>query len=277
MSQPLKERARSGRPAQSGNGQGNHAEPIISYEVGDDPEAVPVRVAWARAMRFCRALTKGSTAEVKEKGTGRVLYTYKYRGVDDVVTLAGMAFRQFGIMVLPVDIQTEYRPAGQMMTCFATVTYEVSALGEGSFRGTVKSEGIDNADKATVKAEQQAYRVFLTTALSLPTYDPKLDSDATPVLRPEPPGPFAIRDEILDPKTSLARLQALKSEFKRDADLAATLVPVGDGEERLWDLLTRVGKAREAERERERAEAERNRTAALAAQVDAPVDPPDGA
>jgi ERF superfamily len=249
MTETLKARAAAARTGPAGGRSdpgktGDSAVPTIDFEVGDDPEAVPVKVAWARAMRFCRALTKGSTARVNGKD-GKLLYTYKYRGVDDVVTLAGVAFRHFGIMVVPVEVVVEYRPAGQMVACYATVTYEVSSLGEGTFRGTVKSEGIDNGDKATVKAEQQAFRVFLTTALCLPTYDPTMDSDATPMVRPEPPGPFGVRDEILAPGTSVQRLIAIQSELRHDPALAATAVPVGDEEIRLWDLVVRTRKARE--------------------------------
>lgn len=239
--------ARSG-PAPSGRGDpaktGDTAVPTI-VEVGEDPEPVPVRVAWARAMRICKALTKGSTAEVKNR-EGKFLYSYKYRGIDDVVTLAGLAFREVGVMVVPVDIQIEYRPAGQMVTCYATVTYEVSSIDGSSFRGVVRSEGIDNGDKATVKALQQAYRVFLTTALTLPTYDPTHDTDATPMVRPEPPSPLEMRDEILNPNTSLQRLKAITSQFRQEQDLAATVVPHGDRQVTLWDLHVEVVKARTA-------------------------------
>jgi hypothetical protein len=246
----LRSWATAAKVGTAGNGRSDpgktadSAVPTI-VEMGSDPEAVPVRQAWARAMRICKALTKGSTARVNNK-EGKFLYSYQYRGVDDVVTLAGLAFREVGVMVVPVEIATEYRPAGQMVTCFATVTYEVSSIDGSSFRGVVRSEGIDNGDKATVKALQQAYRVFLTTALTLPTYDPTTDSDATPILRPEPPSPLELRDEIVNPQTSLSRLLAISGELKRDNSLAATRVPVGDREVTLWDLCVETGKARRA-------------------------------
>lgn len=244
----LRSRAAAGRIQPTGNGtrggaDTGQAEPIIIEEVGEDPEAVHVKVAWARAMRFCRALSKGSTARVTNK-EGKLLYTYQYRGIDDVVTLAGMAFRQFGVMVMPVEVVTEYRP-GHMKECHVLATYEITSLGEGTMRATIRSEGMDLGDKSTVKAEQQAFRIFLTTALCLPTYDPTMDSDATPLTRPEPPSPLELRDHILDPNTSAQQLKARLGELKRDPDLAATKVPVGDEQVTLWDLCTRTGKARE--------------------------------
>src|ERR1043165_6258816 len=86
MTQPdLKTRAQQGRPAQSSSPAANSSDPIYELVARDDPEAVPTKVAWARVMRFCRGLPKNSVAQVKDK-TGKVLYTYKYRGVDDVVS-----------------------------------------------------------------------------------------------------------------------------------------------------------------------------------------------
>jgi hypothetical protein len=197
-------------------------------------------------MRFCRALPKGSTATVTTKSGAS--YTYHYRGIDDVLSLAGAALREHGVLVMPIEKHAEYRAIGQANVCTLKATFEVSSLGEGSFQGVALGEGVDLGDKATVKAETQAHRTFMVQALSLPTYDISADSDANPVQRPEPPGSFAIRDEILDPKTSLGRLKAIRSELQRDSALAAEMVPDGESNVHLWDLLTRVGKAREAQR-----------------------------
>lgn len=235
-----------GQPVQLATG----SEAVIDFTVVEegDPEKVDVKVAWARAMRWCRALPKNSTAEVKDK-TGRLLYKFKYRGIDDVVTLAGMAFRQFGVTVVPIKIDVEHR-IGQPSTCMVTVTYRITSLGEGEIIGVSRGESIDFGANATIKAEQQAFRLFLTTALCLPTHDPTMDSDAAPILRPQPPTPAALRDEMLNPKTSTQRMRALLSELKADPKLGATRVPVPDDSsnmyESLYDLNVRVGRERAA-------------------------------
>jgi hypothetical protein len=252
----LRSRARASQ-SPGAKGDSTHtasgAEPVIDFEVGDDPEAVPVRVAWARVMRFCRALSKGSTAKVVTKGGGS--YEYKYRGVDDVVSLAGAGMREFGVIVMPAEIKTEYR-AGNPNWCAVEVTYAILSINSddpGYLKGVARGEAFDFGDKATVKAEQQAFRVFLTTALSLPTYDVSMDTDATPVM-PTLPSPTALRDEMLQPNIEVQRLLAIRGELQRDAQaggtLAVTKVPVPDGqggeaEESLWDLNTRRGKERQ--------------------------------
>lgn len=249
MQPDLKTRAQQNQPAPSGgNPVPNSSEPFVAFEIGDDPESVSTRVAWKRVMRFCRGLTKGSTAQVKDK-TGKVLYTYKYRGADDVVSLAGAALRAHGVDVIPVKIETQYKISGQATTCMVTVTYEVSSLGEGTFQGVSVGEAIDFGDKATVKALTQAYRVFLTTALTLPTYNVSWDSDASPVQRPMPPTPEELRDEMLNPKTSRQRMAAMYQEFKRDPALGGQMVFTKAGsndQETLLDLNVRLGKERAA-------------------------------
>lgn len=243
---PLREQARAARPADSRPATPVSSEPTVVFDVGEDPESVPVRYAWARVMRFCRALPKGSTATVSTSKGGS--FSYRYRGVDDVVSLAGAALREFGVMINPVKIDVTHR-VGTPSWCKVDVTYSVTSLGEGEIVGVSCGEALDFGDKALVKALTQAYRVFLTTALSLPTYDVSMDSDARPITRPMPPSPFELRDEMLDPKTSLDRLRAILDALQRDQDLATTKVPVPDGKggetnESLLFLNLRIGKER---------------------------------
>lgn len=219
-------------------------EAVIEFEVGDDPEAESVKVAWHRVIRFCRALSKGSTARVNTKGGGS--YEYKYRGADDVVSLAGAAIREFGIMITPVEIKSEHRVTGQATWCKVEVTYEITAIGDdkGVIRGVSQGEAIDFGDKALAKALTQCFRIFLTTALSLPTYDVSMDSDASNVQRPAPPTPEELRDNMMQ-TTDKQRLLAIRGELQRDAALASVQVDVpweGGKRMTLWDLNTLRGK-----------------------------------
>lgn len=251
MTQPdLRTRAQQNRPAPSGNPAPNSSEPIIEVEVGDDPEGVSVAVAWARVMRFCRGLPKGSTAEVKDKA-GKVMYRYKYRSADDVMSLVGFALRAFGVTVMPVDVKHQTNISGQATTCTVDVRYAITSLGEGSMLGVSAGSAIDFGDKALVKALTQAYRAFLTTALTLPTYNVAWDSDANPVQRPMPPTPEELRDEMLNPGIKTSRMKAIYAELKRDPALGAQVVTIpndgGPGDstrETLLDLNVRLGRER---------------------------------
>lgn len=244
----LREQARANRPAVDGGQPTAGSEPVI-VDVGEDPEAVDVKVALSRVMRFCRALPKGSTATVTTK-SGQ--YTYKYRGIDDVVSLAGTAMRLFGLIITPSAIETQHK-VGNPSWCKVDVTYLVESLGGGTIIGRSTGEALDFGDKALVKALTQAYRVFLTTLLSLPTRDISLDSDANSVVRPQPPSPLELRDEMLSATVTTQRLRAILSMLQRDEDLARTKVPVptagpdgthNERNEALWDLNVRIGKER---------------------------------
>lgn len=249
MTQPdLKTRAQQNRPAPSGNAAPNSSEPIVELQASEDPESIPTKVAWARVMRFCRGLPKGSTAIVRDK-TGKEMYRYKYRGVDDVVSLAGAALREFGVTVMPIEIKPQHTVSGQATTCYVHVKYLITSLGEGEISGVSFGEGIDFGDKATVKALGQALRVFITTALMLPTYSVAWDSDASPVQRPMPPTPEELRDEMLNPKTSVQRMSTLYGQFRREPELGQAVVETSVGQETLLALNVRLGKERQAARQ----------------------------
>lgn len=251
MSEGLKARAEAakagGRAEVKATGARGAEVPseAIVFEVGDDPEVVPVRVAWKRVMRFCRALPKGSTATVNTKAGGS--YTYRYRGIDDVISLAGRAMREMGVDVVPIEITPVFKTLGQMNSCTVAITYKVTGQStDASDYFEIKSlgEGLDLGDKAALKAQTQAYRTAMITALSLPTYDLSLDSDATPIERPVPPTPEETRDEILRPNTSVQRLVAIQGELRNDRERAAAFVTVEGKQVRLWDLVVDTRKTR---------------------------------
>jgi hypothetical protein len=249
----LKTRAQQGRPAPTGGTVATASEATIEVEVGEDPEAVPVKVAWSRAMRFCKALEKGSKAVVKEKGTGKVLFTYNYRGADDVVTLAGVAFRLFGVIVTLVKLEPVYRNNGQAVTCLMTAHWKIESLGDGQIDAVSCSEAMDyGGDKATVKASTQALRIFLTNQLMLPTGKVSWDSDASPSRLPPLPTPEELRDEMLSPETSRQRMSTIFKTLKDDPDLGSQVVAVrrenmaGLQEETLLALNVRLAGERAA-------------------------------
>lgn len=230
-------------------------DPVLIFEIGDDPEAVPVKVAWSRVMRFCRAVPKGGRATIK---TATGSYSFVYRGIDDILNAVGPALRLFGAEIFPVKVEPAYTTVGRMNICTVIVTYRIQSLGDGEIITQGAGEGADVGERATTKAQTYAFRNMLIAALCLPTIDPKLDADVVNVERPEPPGALALRDEMLDPGTSQQRLLAIRGELRRDKDLARETVevPLGSGtQESLWDLNTRIGKERDAAASR-RAEAE---------------------
>jgi hypothetical protein len=244
MTQSLRERARQQGEGNGGRAEADPAEPVLVFEIGDDPEAVPVKVAWSRVMRFCRAVPKGGKATIK---TATSSYSFIYRGIDDILNAVGPALRLFGAEIFPIEVRPTYSTTGRMNICTVVVTYRIESLGEGEIITQGAGEGADVGERATTKAQTYAYRNMLIAALCLPTMDPRLDADVVNVQRPEPPSPFALRDEMLEPDIRRDRLLAIFGELKRDPFLAGARVPVPDGkggerEESLWDLNVRRGK-----------------------------------
>jgi hypothetical protein len=166
------------------------------------------------------------------------------------MTLAGRALREFGVIIMPKKIDIQHKP-GQPTWCRVDVTYSVTSLGEGELIGVSSGEALDFGDKALVKALTQALRVYLTTAMLMPTYDLSMDSDASPVVMPPPPTPEELRDEMMNPDTSMDRMKAILDMLKRDREMGTRLVPVrqDDGSskmETLIDMNIRIGKERRA-------------------------------
>lgn len=210
-----------------------------------DVDDVAVWTAWARVMRDVKSIRKSATASIRsEKGS----FSFNYRGIDMVLNAVGPALRRHGVMVLPVKVEPVYGQAGRMRDVQVTVTYAI--IGPRGDRIEVQSvgEGLDAGERGTPKALTTAYRNMLIVALAIPTEDPKMDPDVVDLQREDPvtANPDAYRDEIVDPRTSLARLRAIRAELISHRVAASVVVnEVGD-DEALKDLYTRVVAERRA-------------------------------
>jgi hypothetical protein len=209
-----------------------------------DVEMVPVHIAWTRVMRDVKAVRKDRVADIKTDKGG---YRFNFRGIDQVLNAVGPALRRHGVTVLPVDIDLT-RSGGRMTESLVKVTYEIT--GPMADTKLVKSagEGLDVGERGLAKALATAYRNMLIVALTIPTDDPKLDPDAVNVQREELPAanPNAYRDEIVDPRTSIRRLQQIYGELRQHRVSGALVVNEHGDDETLADLYTRVVAERRA-------------------------------
>jgi hypothetical protein len=190
-------------------------DPMADYEPGeDDPEMVPVHIAWLRVRKEVRAIAK---REQYNGGGTR----FNFRGVDTVVNTFGPVTLKHGINIFPIGVEAAYRDTttskgSKMRECTVTVTWMVMGPKGDTLPVPLQSQGeaLDSADKGTAKAQSVAQRVLLLTGGITPTHDP--DPDSKNFERGEPIGPTAeeYRDEQLDPKTSPSRLNQIRNELR---------------------------------------------------------------
>lgn len=188
-------------------------DPMAGYEPGDDdPEMVPVHLAWLRVRKEVRAIAKGE--QYNAAGT-----RYNFRGVDTVVNTFGPVTLKHGVNVLPTRVAAEYRDTttskgNKMRECTVCVSWLIVGPKGDTLALQTQGEALDSADKGTAKAQSVALRVLLLTGGLTPTHDK--DPDSSHVERGnEAPARSAesYRDEILDKKTSAGRLQQIGYEL----------------------------------------------------------------
>jgi hypothetical protein len=221
-------------------------DPGIAEPGPDGPEQVPVWVAWSRVMGEVRGVNKGDWY-----GKPNTSGSYQFRGVDSALNAFGPACRLHGVLVLPVHVETAYRDVKTSggkpsRECTATVTYRIIGPTGDSIEVQSAGESMDSADKGTAKALSTALRSLLFLGGLVPTND--ADPDATNVERGEAPVRSAVQylDEITHPQTSAGRLRQIHYELKQSGQLGALLTnEVGD-EERVGDMVVRIGKERAA-------------------------------
>lgn len=209
-----------------------------------DVDPVAVHIAWARVMRDVKSIAKSARAEIK---TEKSSYRFNFRGIDMVLNAVGPALRRHGVMVIPVKTEATYGTAGRMRDVQVRVTYEIRGpLGDVITAQSV-GEGLDTGERGTTKALTTAYRNFLTTALTIPTEDPKVDPDRVNLEREEARfNPLAYRDEALNSRTTVSRLSQMIQEL-RSLGRGGELVQNENGdEEKLGNLLIRIRKDRTA-------------------------------
>jgi ERF superfamily protein len=224
---------------------GDPLEPVEYTGPIVDAEQVPVHIAWARVMADVQLIPKGDRRE--DRGG-----QYNFRGVDRVITAVGPALRRHGVLLMPVKVSNvTYRDqttkAGNVMQeCTLTVDWQVIGPMGDLLPVVLQSVGQanDTGDKATAKAMSIAHRVLFLTSLHIPTGDPNVDvGDDRGEARFDP---VAYRDEALNPATSPGRISQMVNDLKRLGQGHVLVLNEEDKEEKLGNLLWRIGTARKA-------------------------------
>jgi len=211
--------------------------------ISDDPAAVTVLVAIARAMRDLGIIAKADRFDGGNAGR------FNFRGVDRVVNAVAPVLRKHGLVVVPEVRAVDYRDVprangGRSHECVVTVAWHWYGPRGDVFTAVTMGEALDTADKATSKAQAVAWRTVLIQVLAIPTGDP--DPDSVLIERGDQPAvsATAYRDEIVDPRTSLGRLKQIRSELAQHG-LRTVLVVDDHGDEvPLGDLVQRIGTER---------------------------------
>ena len=218
---------------------------------------VPVHVAWSRVMGEVQWVAK---ADRTTSGS-----QYSYRGVDRVVDSVAPAIRKHGVIVMPVKVTADYtviqtKSGSAMNYCRAKVAFAIfgprgdvlSAPNDAGVMvpllGEAIGEGFDTGDKSSMKAQSVALREFYIKALAIPVTRPAADperGEQHEIAGPRAPSAEEYAAEILDERTSVARLQQIKAELVADRRTATTEVePPGREKVRLIDLVQQVGRER---------------------------------
>jgi hypothetical protein len=220
---------------------------MAGYEPGDDdPDMVPVHLAWLRVRKEVRAIAKGE----QYNGGGT---RFNFRGVDTVVNTFGPVTLRHGINIFPIGVDATYRDTttskgSKMRECTVTVTWMVMGPKGDTLPVPLQSQGeaLDSADKGTAKAQSVALRVLLLTGGLTPTHDK--DPDASHIDRGEAPVRPAASylDEICTPATSAGRLRQIHFELKQARQLGALVTNEVGEEEAIGEMVVRIGKERAA-------------------------------
>lgn len=220
------------------------SDPMADYEPGDDdPDMVPVHLAWLRVRREIRAIGKGS--EYNERGT-----RYSYRAADTVVQYFGPITIKHGVNVLPFKTETTYgskqtKSGSTMRECSVIVTWHIVGPKGDVLVAQTAGEALDTSDKSTTKAQTVALRNLLLNGGLIPTNDRDPDADRIERGIEAPPrSAESYRDELLDPKTSPGRIQQIGYEVS-NARMLGSRVQNETGE---WETLGDLGRRIHGER-----------------------------
>lgn len=218
-------------------------DPMANYEPGDDdPEMVPVGIAWLRVRREIRAIAKGELYNAL--GT-----KFNFRGVDTVVNVFGPVTLKHGVNVMSSKVEATYgekstKNGGKMRECSVLVTWTIMGPMGDTLTLQTMGEALDTADKSTTKAQSVALRTLLLGFGLTPTHDK--DPDADRHERGESPvrSAASYRDEILEPGTSRQRMAQINFEIKQVGLYDAKVVNETGDEEGLGAFLYRIGQER---------------------------------
>jgi hypothetical protein len=218
-------------------------DPMADYEPGDDdPEQVPVAVAWLRVRREIRAIAKGEKYDAL--GT-----RFNFRGVDTVVNVFGPVTLKHGVNIMSSKVEATYgekstKNGGKMRECSVLVTWTIMGPMGDTLTLQTMGEALDTADKSTTKAQSVALRTLLLSFGLTPTHDK--DPDADRIERGEAPPRTAAsyQEEILRPETSRQRLAQINYEIKQAGLFAAEISNEHNQPEQLGAFLFRIGQER---------------------------------
>lgn len=218
-------------------------DPMADYEPGDDePEMVPVHVAWLRVRRDIRAIAKRETYNAP--GT-----RFNFRGVDTVVNTFGPVTLKHGVHVMSSNVEATYgeknsKNGGRMRECSVLVTWTIMGPKGDTLTLQTMGEALDTADKSTSKAQSVALRTLLLGFGLTPTHDP--DPDAERNERGHaPPRPLTeYRDEALDPGTSKGRMSQMVYELRQQQRANQTVANETGEDEGIEALIMRKGNER---------------------------------
>jgi len=220
-------------------------EDLPDLGIEDPPDEwpqIPVHLAWLKVRQRIKAIGK----EDKFDGGGT---KYNFRGIDRVLNAYGPATLLYGVNVVPEKVETSYRDTkssrgNPMRECTATVTFRVTGPMGDSFIGQAAGESLDSGDKGSSKAQTTALRTFLLNGGLMPTTDP--DPEMSNVERGEASvrTPSSYLAEILDETTSRNRLLQIHSELMNHRQAGALVMNEHGKEERIGEMVVRVGKER---------------------------------
>ncbi|WP_234391675.1 ERF family protein [Streptomyces sp. CB02613] len=210
-------------------------DPMADYEPGDDdPDMIPVHLAWLRVRKEVRAIAKGE--QYSAPGT-----KFNFRGVDTVVNTFGPVTLKHGVNVFPVQVDATYRDTttnkgNKMRECTVRVSWLIVGPKGDTLSLQTQGEALDSADKGTAKAQSVALRVLLLTGGLTPTHDK--DPDSSHIERGESAArtPESYRDEQLDKGTSPSRLNQIRNEL-RDLGMLNSRVQNETGELETLDSI----------------------------------------
>lgn len=123
---------------------------------------------------------------------------FKFRGIDDVLNVAGPIMARNGLVVIPQIVQREVTErqtrggAGVLFNVVVTAEFKfVSATDGSSTIVRTYGEAMDTGDKATNKAMSAAYKYAALLTFAIPTEgDNDADASSPGVILPTPPAGF---------------------------------------------------------------------------------------
>jgi ERF superfamily len=214
-------------------------EPEVDEPVAD----VPVVVAWNRVMREVRAIAKADKFEGGRAGN------FEFRGIDRVVYHFGPAVRRHGVIVMPHKVESAYRDiktssGGNMRQCDVTITWRIYGPQGDFIEAQTAGEGLDTGGRSTTKAQTIAERVLFLVGGVVPTED--ADPESRNIERGEATLRTAVsyRDEIIDSRTSRARMQQIKHELETQRRLGEMVQNESGDDEPIGAFFTRIARER---------------------------------